>query len=106
MKKTNIITGYKGIMDLDLENIPEKFHEEMINLHYKDIDEYKIEQSKRKPKEQYEYSVERAVKMHEKNKYYYRQIAIEKELLQQKEDEHRNKHLNSSHKIDSYHSNT
>ena len=66
MKNTKIIAGYKGIMDLDLTNVHEKFHKEMINLHYKDIREYKIEQSKRKPKERYEYSVERTTKIHEK----------------------------------------
>lgn len=106
MKKSKIIDGYKGIMDLDLTNIPEQFHKEMINLHNKDIDEYKIEQSKRKPKERYEYSVERSARIHETDKYYSRQRAIEKELLQQKEDERRFNYLKSLCKIDNNHSNT
>lgn len=100
MKNTKIIAGYKGIMDLDLTNVPEKFHKEMINLHYKDIREYKIEQKRREPKERYEYSVERTTKIHEKDKYHSRQKKIQEELLQQKEDERRNNYLSSLHKID------
>ena len=41
-----IISGYKGIMDLDLTHIDPKYHAEMIALHKKDIKEYKKEQSK------------------------------------------------------------
>lgn len=104
MKNTKLIAGYKGIMDLDLTNIPEKFHEEMINLHYKDIKEYKIEQSKRKPKERYEYSIERTTKIHEKDKYYSRERKLQEELLQEKEHDHRNGYLKTLRKIDMNHS--
>lgn len=106
MKNSKIINGYKGIMDLDLTNIPEQFHKEMINLHYKDIDEYKMEQKKRKPKERYEYCVERVDKIHEKDRFYSCQRAIEKELLQQKDDERRFNYLKSLCKIDNNYSNT
>ena len=103
MKKSKIIDGYKGIMELDLTNVPEKFHEEMIHLHYKDINEYKIEQKRRKPKERYEYSVERAAKIYEKDKYYTQLRKIQEELLQQKEDERRNNYLKLLQKIDNNH---
>lgn len=36
----NIVKGYKGIMDLDLNNIPKEFHKETINQHFKDIKLY------------------------------------------------------------------
>ena len=99
MKNTKIIAGYKGIMNLDLTDVPEKFHKEMINLHYKDIREYKIEQKRREPKERYEYSVERTTKIHEKE-ISFSSKKIQEELLQQKEDERRSNYLSSLHKID------
>ena len=67
---------------------------------------YKIEQKRRKPKERYEYSVERTAKIYEKDKYYTRLRKIQEELLQQKEDERRNNYLNLLQKIDNNHSNT
>ena len=39
------IEGYKGIMELDLTNVPEKFHSEMVAIHLNDIKEYKIDQA-------------------------------------------------------------
>ena len=45
MNKSNIIKGYNGIMDLDLNLIPKIYHKEVIKQHYLDIDNYKKEQS-------------------------------------------------------------
>lgn len=106
MKNTKIIDGYKGIMDLDLTNVPEQFHKELIKLHQTDIDEYKLEQIKRKPTERYEYSIERSNRIHAKDKFYSCQRKIQEELLLQKEDEHRNSYLKSLHKIDGNNRNT
>ena len=41
MNKSNIIKGYNGIMDLDLNLIPKIYHKEVIKQHYLDIDNYK-----------------------------------------------------------------
>lgn len=57
-----IIKGYKGIMDLDLTNIYPCNHKSLIEQHYEDIELYKIEQSKLKPKLRYENDVGLALK--------------------------------------------
>ena len=62
MTSKHIIPGYKGIMDLDLTNIPIKFHKELVNLHMKDIDEYKLEQDRRSPSNRYENTVVKSEK--------------------------------------------
>ena len=65
----NIIKGYKGIMDLDLSNINSQFHKSLIEQHYKDIELYKIEQSKLKDELKYDNSVGLALeKMENENK--------------------------------------
>jgi len=56
-----IVKGYNGIMDLDLTNIPKHFHKELINLHYKDIEDYKKEQSKLEPHLRYENTILKAL---------------------------------------------
>jgi len=53
-KKSFIIPGYQGIMDLDLTTIPVHLHRETIALHQKDIEEYKIEQAQRPKHLRYE----------------------------------------------------
>ena len=52
-----IIKGYNGIMDLDLTNVPEKLHKEMIKQHQKDITDYKLEQAKMPARLRYENTV-------------------------------------------------
>lgn len=54
-----IIPGYFGIMDLDLTNIDSKFHHELINLHFQEIEEYKKEQLQRPKHIRYENCVKR-----------------------------------------------
>lgn len=61
-KPQKIIKGYKGIMDLDLTEVESYNHKSMIEQHYKDIDNYKLEQAKLKPKLRYENSVGLAFK--------------------------------------------
>ena len=65
----NIIKGYKGIMDLDLTYVDSKFHKSLIEQHYKDIELYKIEQSKLKDELKYDNGVGLALrKMENENK--------------------------------------
>ena len=65
----NIIKGYKGIMDLDLTYVNSNFHKALINQHYKDIELYKIEQSKLKDELKYDNGVGLALrKMENENK--------------------------------------
>ncbi len=82
MKK--IIKGYKGIMDLDLTDIDSIYHEQLIKDHNNDIELYKIEQSKLKPKFRYENTIEHINKRHE-----YENEKIQ--LRKQKELEEQNK---------------
>jgi hypothetical protein len=66
MKKNtdkNIIPGYKGIMDLDLTNIPECNKKIIIDQHFQDIKNYKIEQEKLSPRLRYENTVEKIQKL-------------------------------------------
>ena len=56
-KSKKIIKGYKGIMDLDLTNVESNKHKSMIEQHFKDIENYKLEQSKLKPKLRFENSI-------------------------------------------------
>lgn len=66
MNKKEIIDGYKGIMELDLTNIPEYLKKDTIEQHTKDIDIYKTEQYKLKPHLRYENTVERIENTHKK----------------------------------------
>ena len=68
MSKKEIIEGYKGIMDLDLTNIPEYLKKETVELHMKDIEKYKGDQFKLKPNLRYENTVERVQKKYESDK--------------------------------------
>ena len=79
----NIIPGYKGIMDLDLTNVDPQLHKIMIDQHYKDIDTYKIEQSKLKPSQRYENTIERIHKMH---KYENDMLILRKENKKKEQD--------------------
>jgi hypothetical protein len=59
----NIVKGYNGIMDLDLNLIPSKFHKEAIDQHYKDIENYKKEQALLPKKLRYENTIVKAEKV-------------------------------------------
>ena len=62
---SKIVKGYKGIMDLDLTNVPRHLHQVMIDQHDEDIKIYKEEQSKLPVKLRYENTVIRAQKIRE-----------------------------------------
>jgi len=76
-----IIEGYKGIMDLDLTNIPENLKKDTVEQHMKDIDNYKIEQALLPIKLRYDNTIARIEKLHkyerEKQEQYYQQQRIE-----------------------------
>ena len=61
----NIIPGYKGIMDLDLNLVDPKFHKIATEQHMKDIGNYKAEQYLLKPHLRYENTIEKIKKIHE-----------------------------------------
>lgn len=63
MSKDNIIPGYKGIMDLDLNFIEPKYRKETATQHMKEIDAYKSEQYQLKPHLRYENTVARIEKL-------------------------------------------
>lgn len=56
----NIVKGYNGIMDLDLNLVPKEFHKEATEQHLKDINEYRLEQAKLPVKIRYENTVLKA----------------------------------------------
>ena len=56
-----IIEGYKGVMDLDLTKVESKLHKTMVIQHYKDIEDYKAEQSKLKPEKRYDNTIGKAL---------------------------------------------
>tara|TARA_B100001093_G_scaffold2607_2_gene2659 strand:- start:1343 stop:1621 length:279 start_codon:yes stop_codon:yes gene_type:complete len=71
---SNLVKGYNGIMDLDLNLVPSKFHKEAVEQHYKDIEEYKAEQYLLPENLRYENTVLKAEKI----------IKIEKLALQKR----------------------
>jgi hypothetical protein len=66
--KSDIINGYKGIMDLDLSLVDPRFHDIAVNQHYQDINQYKMEQSKLRPELRYENTVQRILQKQEKER--------------------------------------
>ena len=65
MNTSEIIKGYKGIMELDLTNIPQHLKKDTVEQHMKDIENYKGYQFNLKPHLRYENTIERIQKMHE-----------------------------------------
>jgi len=75
--KKEIIKGYKGVMDLDLSLVSERFKTIAVKQHYKDIEDYKRYQASLKPKNRYENTIERIKKLHQ----------YESDMLQQRNNE-------------------
>ena len=69
-KYEDIIPGYKGIMDLDMTEVPEEQKNILMEQHFKDIADYKKEQANLKPHLRYENTIERVKKIHEIDKQY------------------------------------
>lgn len=86
--KQNIIPGYNGIMDLDLTNIDPKFHHEIINLHFQEIEEYKKEQLQRPKHIRYENCVKRILD----------QLNRDREIIKKRENNKKNKQLEEYNK--------
>ena len=70
----NIVKGYLGIMDLDLNLVPESQHAEVVHQHYADIDEYKTYQASLPENMRYENTIVKAEKT----------LAIEREAARQR----------------------
>jgi hypothetical protein len=66
--KSDIIEGYKGVMDLDLNLVDPRFHKIAVKQHYQDINQYKMEQSKLRPELRYENTVQRVLQKQEKER--------------------------------------
>ena len=64
-KEENIVKGYKGVMDLDLNLVPKEFWKVAIKQHEQDIKEYNMEQEKRPERLRYENTILRIKKLHE-----------------------------------------
>ena len=89
MNNKMIVNGYKGIIDLDLSLIDPKFHKDVIEQHYKDIEEYKLEQQGRPEKLRYESAIIHALNILELDRKALKKARIESNLLQQKRDKKR-----------------
>ena len=89
MKKQNIIEGYKGIMPLDLTLVDKKIHKSLIDQHLKDIEDYKIEQSKLKPEMRFENTIEKIKNLQDKEKEIIKERLRVKKLEQDKIDKDR-----------------
>tara|TARA_B110000285_G_scaffold228756_1_gene292245 strand:+ start:624 stop:923 length:300 start_codon:yes stop_codon:yes gene_type:complete len=61
----NIVKGYKGVMDLELELVPKEYRKEAIEQHERDIKEYTMEQQQLPERLRYENTVMKAIKLHE-----------------------------------------
>lgn len=94
MNKKEIVDGYKGIMELDLTDIPENLKKIIVEQHEKDIDNYKAEQYKLKPNLRYENTVERIQKREE----YEKKIQKQQIYIQLQEQIKRNEMYNDLHK--------
>jgi hypothetical protein len=91
-----IVPGYNGIMDLDLTNVDKSLHSVMIEQHKKDIEDYKIEQSKLPKRLRYENTIVKAQKVIEMDSMIMKrkqEIFLEKQRL---EDEDRYKRFINS----------
>lgn len=88
----DIVKGYNGIMDLDLTLVPTELKKQMIDQHYKDIDNYKIEQTLLEPRLRYENTVERIEMTHKKTQ----AIILQRTMIQnEKRLRHNEMHNNS-----------
>lgn len=81
---SNIVKGYNGIMDLDLNLVPSKFHKEAVEQHYRDIEEYKTEQKLLPEKLRYENTVVKAEKVINAEK-----IALQKRIKEKYDEDSR-----------------
>lgn len=88
-EKSYIINGYKGIMELDLTNIDEKYHKLMIEQHKKDITLYQQEQRELPKHLQYENTIMRSEKIQYMDYIAQKKRCDEKLAIQTKNDKKR-----------------
>jgi|TARA_B110000967_G_scaffold209626_1_gene266699 hypothetical protein len=81
-KEENIMKGYKGIMDLDLNLVPRAFWKEAIEQHEQDIKDYNMEQEKLPERLRYSNTVLKAYNLHEKD----RKATVKRHQEQYEED--------------------
>jgi hypothetical protein len=81
-KEENIVKGYKGIMDLDLNLVPRAFWKEAIEQHEQDIKDYNMEQDKLPKRLRYSNTVLKAYNLHEVD----RKAAVKRHQEQYEED--------------------
>lgn len=99
MNNDKIIKGYNGIMDLDLTNVEPILHKSMISQHYKDIEEYKLEQSKLKPEQRYENTIAKVFqKMEYENRMQNKRLLIIKDNQEELDRKNYEKYLLSLEK--------
>lgn len=92
MNNTNIVKGYKGVMDLDLSLVPNEYIKSAIDQHYNDIKEYKKYQASLKPEHRYENTIVRIAQ----------QRAVENKLILDKKHAEENRRyalINKLYKI-------
>ena len=85
----NTIDGYKGIMELDLKNIPRIYHDIVIKQHKQDIINYKQYQSSLPIEQQYDNGVGKIIR----DKVYYDKLRDAKIMEQLKEENKKYKEL-------------
>jgi hypothetical protein len=81
-KEENIMKGYKGIMDLDLNLVPRAFWKEAIEQHEQDIKDYNMEQEKLPERLRYSNTVLKVYNLHEKD----RKATVKRHQEQYEED--------------------
>jgi hypothetical protein len=72
-QNSEVIKGYKGIMDLDLSIYNETQRQVVIQQHYRDIEDYKIYQKELDPHLRYENTIQRIKHLHDNDR-----LAIQK----------------------------
>tara|TARA_B100001175_G_C19251644_1_gene515004 strand:- start:93 stop:353 length:261 start_codon:yes stop_codon:yes gene_type:complete len=79
MNKSNIVKGYNGIMDLDLNLVSKIYHKEAVKQHYLDIENYKKEQSLLPENLRYENTVIKAQNIYNSDQLALKKRSLEKE---------------------------
>ena len=92
-QNSDIIKGYKGIMDLDLSIYNGSEREIAIQQHYKDIDDYKIYQKELETHLRYENTIERINRIFENDELAIQKRNEEKEIKKMQKIEEWRKYL-------------
>ena len=74
----DIIAGYKGVMPLDLRGTDPKYRKILIEQHHKDMEVYKLEESKIPVHLRYENTIERAMNLLQRDREMVKRVAEKK----------------------------